>query len=110
MQYISTRGSAPVLSFTDTLLAGLARDGGLYVPESLPQWTAAEIAALAGLPYAEAACRVMGPFVEGAFPAGDFATMAASAYGTFRHEAVTPLSQIGDNLFLLELFHGPTLA
>lgn len=110
VQYISTRGSAPVLPFTDTLLAGLARDGGLYVPQSLPQWSPADIAALAGVPYADAACRIMGPFVEGAFPAGDFAAMAADAYGTFRHEAVTPLSQIGDNLFLLELFHGPTLA
>ena len=110
MHYISTRGTAPVLSFTDTLLAGLARDGGLYVPQALPQWPPGGIAALAGVPYAEAATRVMGPFVEGAFSAGEFAAMAQSAYGTFRHAAVTPLSQIGDNLFLLELFHGPTLA
>lgn len=110
LQYISTRGGAPELSFTDTLLAGLARDGGLYVPANLPQWSSADIAALAGIPYADAATRVMGPFVEGSFSAQEFAAMAQSAYGTFRHEAVTPLSQIGDNLFLLELFHGPTLA
>ena len=110
MQYISTRGSAPVLSFTDALLAGLARDGGLYVPQTLPQWQASDIAALAGKPYSDAATAVMGPFVEGAFPDAHFAAMAADAYAAFRHEAVTPLSQIGDNLFLLELFHGPTLA
>jgi len=110
LQYISTRGAAPALSFTDTLLAGLARDGGLYVPGSLPQWQPGDIAALSGQAYKDAAVRVMEPFVEGAFSANDFEAMAAAAYGTFRHEAVTPLSQIGDNLFLLELFHGPTLA
>jgi threonine synthase len=110
VQYISTRGDAPVLSFTDALLAGLARDGGLYVPQSLPQWRAGDIAELAGKPYHDAATAVMGPFVEGAFPHNAFAAMAQDAYGSFRHEAVTPVSQIGDNLFLLELFHGPTLA
>ena len=110
MHYISTRGAAPVLSFTDTLLAGLARDGGLYVPESLPPWNAVDIATLAGLPYAQAARRVMGPFVAGTIPDAAFAAMTDDAYGAFRHVAVTPVSQIGDNLFLLELFHGPTLA
>ncbi|MGE3246172.1 MAG: threonine synthase [Beijerinckiaceae bacterium] len=110
MHYISTRGAAPVLTFTDTLLAGLARDGGLYVPETLPQWSAGDIAALAGLPYAQAAQKIMHPFVSGSIADDAFAAMTADAYGTFRHAAVCPLSQIGDNLFLLELFHGPTLA
>ncbi len=110
MQYISTRGAAPILPFTDTLLAGLARDGGLYVPDALPRWSAGDIAGLAGLPYADAACKIMGPFVEGSIGQDAFAAMARAAYGTFRHSAVCPLSQIGDNLFLLELFHGPTLA
>lgn len=110
MKYISTRGQAPDLSFTDALLAGLARDGGLYVPQTLPQWSPDQIAALAGKPYAQNACAIMQPFVSDAFSAEEFSAMVEAAYSSFRHPAVAPLSQIGDNLFLLELFHGPTLA
>lgn len=110
MNYLSTRGEAPVLSFTEALLAGLARDGGLYLPQSYPQFSRAEIAGFAGVSYAEVAETVIAPFTGGEIDAHDFTRMVHDAYGTFRHCAVTPLTQIGDNLFVLELFHGPTLA
>ena len=110
MRYISTRGEAPALSFTDALLAGLARDGGLYVPDAFPQLSASEIAGFAGRPYAQVAEAVIAPFAGDAFEAPAFRAMIADSYAQFRHPAVTPLSQIGDNLFVLELFHGPTLA
>ena len=92
------------------MLAGLARDGGLYAPETLPTVSAAAIAGLAGLPYAEAATRLVSPFVEGELGASELTAMTRAAYADFRHAATAPISQIGDNLFLLELFHGPTLA
>lgn len=110
MNYLSTRGEAPVLSFTEALLAGLARDGGLYVPQSYPQFSAAEIEGFAGCAYAEVAESVIAPFTGGEIDAHDFTRMVHDAYGAFRHCAVAPLTQIGDNLFILELFHGPTLA
>ena len=110
MRYISTRGEAPALGFIDVTLAGLARDGGLYMPESWPVLSAEQIAALAGRPYAEVACEVVRPFVGGTIPDADLARMAHDAYGTFRHPAVAPLTQISPGTFVLELFHGPTLA
>ncbi|WP_197916067.1 threonine synthase [Thiosulfatihalobacter marinus] len=110
MKYISTRGNAPVLNFEDTMLTGLARDGGLYVPETIPTMSAAEIAALAGVSYEEAAFRVMRPFVGDAFTDAEFRGIIARAYAGFRHDARAPLVQLGPNHFLLELFHGPTLA
>ena len=110
MRYLSTRGEASTLSFTDVLLAGLARDGGLYVPESYPTLDAATIAGFAGRPYAQVAQEVIGPFMGGEIASEDFTAMLQASYATFRHPAVTPLAQIGDNLFVLELFHGPTLA
>ena len=110
MRYISTRGAAPALSFTDVLLAGLARDGGLYVPESWPRLEAAEIRALRGRSYEEIAFRVMQPFIGGEIADADLKAMIAAAYGAFRHQAVAPLKQLDDNLWLMELFHGPTLA
>ncbi len=110
MRYLSTRGEAPELSFTDALLAGLARDGGLYVPASYPALSRETIAGFAGQPYARVAEQVISPFTGGDLAAGDFSKMLDAAYATFRHPAVTPLAQIGDNLFVLELFHGPTLA
>ncbi|MFS8038739.1 threonine synthase [Xanthobacter sp. AM11] len=110
MRYVSTRGEAPVLSFSDALLAGLARDGGLYVPEAWPSLSADEIAALAGKPYAAVAKAVIGPFVAGALPERVLDLMITDAYAGFRHPAVTPLVQIAPNRFVLELFHGPTLA
>jgi threonine synthase len=108
--YVSTRGEAPKLGFSDALLSGLARDGGLYVPQHMPAMAPAAIGALAGLPYAEAAAKVVLPFVDGEFSEAELAAMAADAYSGFRHPAKAPLVQIGDNLFVLELFHGPTLA
>ncbi len=110
MRYVSTRGQAPVLGFEDTMLAGLARDGGLYVPETVPSLTAPEIAALAGLSYEDAAFRVMQPFLGGAIADDDFRALIARAYAGFGHPARAPLKQLGPNHFLLELFHGPTLA
>ena len=110
MRYVSTRGKAPELGFEDTMLTGLARDGGLYVPESVPVLSQADIAALAGLPYEEVAVRVMRPFVSEAFSEEEFADMVARAYTGFGHDARAPLVQLGPNHHLLELFHGPTLA
>jgi threonine synthase len=110
VNYISTRGAAPALSFTEAVLAGLARDGGLYVPATYPQLARDDIASFAGRPYAEVARRVISPFLDATIAEGAFADMVAQAYATFRHPAVAPLVQIDDNLFVLELFHGPTLA
>ena len=110
MRYISTRGAAPVLSFEEAMLTGLARDGGLYVPETVPTLTADEIAAMAGLPYEEIAFRVMWPYVGDAFSETEFRGIIARAYASFDHPARAPLTQLEPNLFLLELFHGPTLA
>ncbi|RVT82798.1 threonine synthase [Rhodobacteraceae bacterium CCMM004] len=110
MKYVSTRGAAPVLGFEDAMLAGLARDGGLYVPEEIPQMAPGDIAALAGLPYEEIAFRVMRPFLGGALSDDRFAELIAAAYAGFDHDARAPLVQIGPNQFLCELFHGPTLA
>jgi threonine synthase len=110
VRYISTRGEAPPLSFVEAMLAGLARDGGLYVPEVWPVFAPERIAALAGLPYAELALEILRPFVDDAIPEGDLARMTREAYGAFRHPAVVPLVQLGPRTFVLELFHGPTLA
>ncbi|WOC15313.1 threonine synthase [Pseudochrobactrum sp. MP213Fo] len=110
MKYISTRGEAPVLGFSDALLAGLARDGGLYLPESYPQFSPDDIRALRGKSYVEIALAVLSPFVNNEIPAAEFEKMVRESYGTFRHEAVCPLVQTGSNEFVLELFHGPTLA
>lgn len=110
MRYVSTRGEAESLGFSDVLLAGLARDGGLYVPESWPTLTPAEIAELAGLPYAEVAFRIVSRFTGDDIAEADLRRMLDEAYATFRHPAVTPLVQLAPNHFLLELFHGPTLA
>lgn len=110
MKYISTRGTAPELTFEDAMLTGLARDGGLYVPETVPTMSKDEIAALAGLSYEETAFRVMRPFVRDAFTDEEFQGIIARAYAGFRHDARAPLVQLGPNHFLMELFHGPTLA
>jgi len=110
MRYVSTRGEAPALDFVAVMLAGLARDGGLFVPETWPAVMNEAIAGLAGRPYAEVAVEVIRPFVGAGIPEADLARMAQEAYGTFRHPAVAPLTQLGPNLFVLELFHGPTLA
>jgi threonine synthase len=110
VRHVSTRGEAPPLGFADAMLAGLARDGGLYVPETWPRLDAPAIAAFAGRPYAEVAVDVIRRFIGDAIAEADLARMARDAYGTFRHPAVVPLAQLGVNTFALELFHGPTLA
>src|SRR5512146_2689479 len=110
MRYISTRGEAAPLDFVGVMLAGLARDGGLYVPETWPTVMNDAIAGFAGKPYAEVAVEVIKPFVGAAIPQADLARMAREAYGTFRHPATAPLVQLNPSLFVLELFHGPTLA
>jgi threonine synthase len=110
VRYVSTRGEAPPLGFGEAMLAGLAADGGLYVPEAWPRLDAGAIANFAGRPYAEVAVAVMRPFVGDAFAEPDLARMAREAYGNFRHPAVAPLVQVGASDFVLELFHGPTLA
>ena len=110
MEYVSTRGSAPALDFEGATLAGLASDGGLYVPRVWPRFSEAEIAAMAGLPYAELAARIMQPFVGDCLTPERLRELTAQAYGRFAHAAVTPLKQLDEQHWLLELFHGPTLA
>ena len=110
MKYISTRGQAPELSFEEAMLTGLARDGGLYLPAEIPQLSPAEIAALSGLSYEETALRVMSPFVGDCFTEAEFRAAIDRAYAGFDHVARAPLKQLAPNHFLLELFHGPTLA
>ena len=110
MRYHSTRGTAPSLGFRDVTLAGLASDGGLYVPEHWPQFSRDEIAAMAGLSYVETAVRVMLPFVQPDLDEDALRALCTTAYGRFAHAAVTPLVQLDERNWLLELFHGPTLA
>ena len=110
MKYVSTRGTAPALGFEDVLLTGLARDGGLYLPEYWPLFTQAELAAMAGQPYETVALSVMRPFVGGEISDDDLAHMIGEAYRGFGHRSIAPLVQIGPSDWLLELFHGPTLA
>ena len=110
MDYISTRGAAPTLDFRAATLAGLASDGGLYLPAHWPQMSVDDIRALAGLDYAETAVRVMRPFVAGVLTEDELRQLCRAAYGSFSHDAVTPLVQLDHRHWLLELFHGPTLA
>ena len=110
MKYISTRGQAPALNFEEVLLAGLASDGGLYVPEELPKFSQEEIASWAGLSYAELAYKVIKPFVDDCVADDDLKQMIDETYAGFNHSAVAPLKELGSNEWVLELFHGPTLA
>lgn len=110
VKYISTRGEAPKLDFQNVLLAGLARDGGLYLPESWPTLSHDTIASFAGQTFADVAVEVIAPFTGGTIPRAELKRMADEAYASFGHPAVTPLVEIGPNRFVLELFHGPTLA
>jgi len=110
MEYISTRGNAPVLDFAGVTLAGLASDGGLYVPRHWPKFSREEISALAGLSYVETAVRVCRPFVGGVLDDAELRALLTQAYASFDHAAVVPLVQLDQQNWLLELFHGPTLA
>jgi threonine synthase len=110
MKYISTRGNAASLDFQGVTLAGLASDGGLYVPEHWPRFTSAQIAAMRGLSYVDLAAKIMAPFTAGSLNEAELRELCSAAYGRFSHAAVTPLTQLDGQHWLLELFHGPTLA
>jgi threonine synthase len=110
MLYMSTRGRAEPKDFAGVLLAGLGSDGGLYMPESWPRFSAAELRALRGLPYAELAARVIAPFIGDCIAFPDLQAMCRRAYAGFAHPATVPLVQLDSAIFALELFHGPTLA
>lgn len=110
MKYISTRGEAPALNFEEVVLTGLATDGGLYIPETLPTFSQEEIASWVGLSYEELAFKVISPFVDGELNDDDLKAIINKSYSTFRHDAIAPLVQTGHNEWILELFQGPTLA
>ncbi|HEY4041525.1 MAG TPA: threonine synthase, partial [Rhodopila sp.] len=110
MRFVSTRGQAPARDFGDVLLAGLAEDGGLFMPETWPHFGPSDWRAMRGLPYAELAAHVMQPFVGGSIPFAVLRTICHEAYAGFGHPAVVPLIQLETGLFVQELFHGPTLA
>jgi threonine synthase len=110
MRCLSTRGQAPARDFADVLLAGLAEDGGLFMPETWPHFGPSDWRSMRGLPYAELAARVMQPFVAGSIPFEVLRTICREAYAGFGHSAIVPLVQLETGLFVQELFHGPTLA
>ncbi|MEM1154186.1 MAG: threonine synthase, partial [Pseudomonadota bacterium] len=110
MKYISTRGNAPTLNFEQVLLTGLASDGGLYVPAQLPEFDAKTIASMAAMDYPELAFLVIQPFVGDCIPDEDLKSLIDETYAQFRHNAVAPMVQLANNQWVLELFHGPTLA
>src|ERR1700683_712462 len=110
MQFISTRGIAPASSFSDVLLAGLAPDGGLYLPENWPEFGASEIAAFKGARYQDVAFRILSPFTRGSFSDAELRSTVEAAYADFDVPEIAPLVEIGEGRYLLELFHGPTLA
>lgn len=110
MRYVSTRGQSPAVGFVDAVLAGLAPDGGLYIPEAWPTFSREQIAGFAGKPYHEVAAAVIGAFAGNEIDPADLTEMCREAYATFKHAAVVPLVQIGPDAFLAELFHGPSLA
>jgi threonine synthase len=113
VRYLSTRDPRPqpaTLSFREALLSGLAEDGGLYLPEKLPALDPASLRSYSGLPYPEVAARIVSLFAESCFPVAELQRLTAAAYNRFRHAAVAPLVQLDERLWLLELFHGPTLA
>ena len=109
MHYISTRGRSPDLEFGNVLLAGLARDGGLYVPSVWPHLSHDDLRDLADLSYVEAAARILAPFMDGIEP-DELEEMARAAYDVFADDSVVPLRKLSESHWLMELFHGPTLA
>ncbi|PTY05815.1 threonine synthase [Opitutaceae bacterium EW11] len=109
MRFISTRGQTSPLGFSDAVATGLAPDGGLFLPETLPTFTAAELTRFEGLKYAELCFDFLQRFATD-IPAGELREIVRKSYTTFSHPQIAPLEQLGDKLFVLELFHGPTLA
>lgn len=110
MEYISTRGKAPVLNFEEVVITGLASDGGLYVPDTLPKFSKQDIADMAGLSYCDLMFKIISPFIEGEIPDDTLKNIIKETYKEFRHSAIAPLEQIGNQEFILELFNGPTMA
>ena len=110
MRFVSTRGGGEPKTFEEVILTGLAPDGGLFVPEQLPQFSQQEIASWAGLSYEDLALKIMTPFVDGAIPQQELKKLIDDSYSTFRHKGIAPLIQTGRNEWIMELFHGPTLA
>ena len=110
MRYISTRGGVEPKTFEEVVLTGLAEDGGLFVPEEIPKFSTEEIASWSDLSYEELALKVITPFVGGSIPEQDLRGLIEKSYAGFRHEAIAPLIQAGQNQWILELFQGPTLA
>lgn len=110
MRFISTRGQAPAVGFTDAVLGGLAPDGGLYVPERWPSFSKERIAGFAAMPYPQVAAEVLGAFAGDEIAPEDMLAMCEEAYASFSHKAVVPMVQIGPQTFIAELFHGPSLA
>lgn len=110
MRYISTRGQAPALNFSHTLLTGLAEDGGLYIPEVWPELSANEFRQLRNLSYPELAARIIGLFTGNDIPQDILLELCKQSYAGFNHKAIVPLVQLEHNLYVQELFHGPTLA
>lgn len=110
MRYVSTRGQAPVLNFSNTLLAGLAQDGGLYIPETWPHISADDLRKMRGLSYPELAAKIVHLFTGNEIPESVLLDICKKSYAGFHHQAIVPLLQLDHNLFVQELFHGPTLA
>ena len=110
LRYVSTRGSAPVLEFEDVVLAGLAVDGGLYVPEEYPYFSSGQIEAMRGSNYVDLAYQVLKPFVDGAINPDALKSLINNSYKNFAHPEIAPIKKLDENIFILELFHGPTLA
>jgi threonine synthase len=105
LKYVSTRGKAPILSFEEAMLEGLASDGGLYVPEKIPNFTREEISTWSSLTNEELAFKIMSPFIDGEVPDDDLKSLINKTYRTFNHKAIAPLVQTARNEFVLELFH-----
>jgi len=108
MHYVSTRGAAGVADFRRVVLSGLADDGGLFVPQAVPQYTPEQIGSWSWLPFDELVWRVVSPYVGGAMDEAALRALLSDSYRDFDHRAITPLRQIGHNEWILELFHGPT--
>ena len=110
MKFISTRGNVSEIGFIDTVLMGLANDGGLLIPEKIPQIPAEKLQAMSQLTYQELAYEIFSYYVDGEIPDNELKELVEKSYGTFRHPEVTPVQKLKDNMYVLELFHGPTFA
>ena len=110
MKYISTRGGCPPQNFEQVLLSGLAPDGGLFIPQTLPTFSAEQIEAMKSLQYADLALEIVTPFVDGEIPTSQLKKVVDESYAAFKHPEVAPLTRLSEHEYLLELYHGPTLA